>query len=140
MKLFRLSFLALLTAPMMAAPAVAAPVEETGPTLVARYNFDGGAVGGRVSELSGRGTALTIRSVANGAIAFPTEGANRYAAFPGPCAANAPTCAKAIMEAPDDETVTAFLLQLGSLGNIQTTTARAYSAAEMEKVLARIGG
>jgi uncharacterized protein with GYD domain len=45
-----------------------------------------------------------------------------------------------ITEAPDDETATALLLQLGSLGNVQTTTSRAFSAAEMDKVLAKMSG
>jgi len=45
-----------------------------------------------------------------------------------------------IFEAPDDETATALLLHLGSLGNVQTTTARAFTAAEMDKVLAKMGG
>ncbi|MEV6300340.1 LamG-like jellyroll fold domain-containing protein [Actinoplanes sp. NPDC051861] len=102
MKIFRLSLLALLTVPVVAAPAVAAPVVVPGPMLVARYNFDGGAVGGRISELSGRGSALTVRGFANGLVAFVALGAGRFAAFPGPCAATAPTCAKALMEAPDD--------------------------------------
>lgn len=46
----------------------------------------------------------------------------------------------AIFEAPDDETATALMLQIGSLGNVQTTTARAFSAAEMDKILAKLGG
>ncbi len=41
-----------------------------------------------------------------------------------------------ILEAPDDETVTAAMLHLCSLGNVQTTTGRAFKAAEMEKILA----
>ena len=41
-----------------------------------------------------------------------------------------------VCEAPDEETATALLLHLGSLGNIRTQTARAYDAAEMQKVLA----
>src|SRR5262249_25198423 len=41
-----------------------------------------------------------------------------------------------ILEAADEETVTATLLQLGSLGNVRTQTARAFNAAEMEKILA----
>jgi uncharacterized protein with GYD domain len=45
-----------------------------------------------------------------------------------------------IFEAPDDETATALMLHLGSLGNLQTTTTRAFNAAEMDKVLALIGG
>ena len=42
-----------------------------------------------------------------------------------------------IFEAPDDETATGLLLQLGALGNVQTTTVRAFSAAEMDKILAK---
>lgn len=44
-----------------------------------------------------------------------------------------------IFEAPDDETATALLLNVGSHGNIQTTTARAFTAAEMDKILAMKG-
>ncbi len=40
-----------------------------------------------------------------------------------------------ICEAPDEETATAALLHVGSLGNIRTQTARAYDAAEMQKIL-----
>lgn len=43
-----------------------------------------------------------------------------------------------IAEAPDDETMTALALNLGSLGNVRTQTMHAYSAAEMSKILARI--
>ena len=43
-------------------------------------------------------------------------------------------------EAPDDETATALMLHLGSLGNLQTTTTRAFNAAEMDKVLSIMGG
>ncbi|MFG0335257.1 MAG: GYD domain-containing protein, partial [Maioricimonas sp. JB049] len=35
-----------------------------------------------------------------------------------------------IFEAPDDETATALLLHLGAAGNVQTTTARAFTSAE----------
>jgi uncharacterized protein with GYD domain len=45
-----------------------------------------------------------------------------------------------IFEAPDDETATALMLQLGSLGNVHTATTRAFTAAEMDKVLAKMGG
>jgi uncharacterized protein with GYD domain len=44
-----------------------------------------------------------------------------------------------IFEAPDDETATALLLNVGSQGNVQTTTARAFTAAEMDKILANMG-
>ena len=45
-----------------------------------------------------------------------------------------------IFEAPDDETATALMLHLGSLGNLQTTTARAFRAAEMDGILAKMTG
>lgn len=40
-----------------------------------------------------------------------------------------------ILDAPDEETATALMLQIGSQGNVQTQTARAYNSAEMEKIL-----
>src|SRR5215831_973405 len=40
-----------------------------------------------------------------------------------------------ILEAPDEARVTAALLHLGSLGNLRTQTARAFDAAEMQKIL-----
>jgi uncharacterized protein with GYD domain len=43
-----------------------------------------------------------------------------------------------ILEAPDEETATACMLQLVSLGNVQTQTARAFKVAEMEKTLAKL--
>ena len=45
-----------------------------------------------------------------------------------------------VCEAPDEETATALLLHLGSLGNIRTQTARAYDAAEMQKILGLLPG
>jgi len=44
-----------------------------------------------------------------------------------------------VFEAPDEETATAAMLQLASLCNVQTQTARAFTAAEMEKILERKG-
>jgi uncharacterized protein with GYD domain len=41
-------------------------------------------------------------------------------------------------EAPDDETMTAFAVSMGSLGNIRTQTLRAFSAGEMSKILEKI--
>lgn len=43
-----------------------------------------------------------------------------------------------IMDAPDDEAVTSLLLHLGSLGNVHTTTVRAFTAEEMDKILAKL--
>ena len=44
-----------------------------------------------------------------------------------------------VFEATDDESATALMLQLGALGNVQTTTTRAFNAAEMDKILAMKG-
>ena len=41
----------------------------------------------------------------------------------------------AVVEAPDDESATAALLQLGSLGNVRTKTMRAFSRDEMRGVI-----
>jgi uncharacterized protein with GYD domain len=43
----------------------------------------------------------------------------------------------AVMEAPDDETVVALLLQSAELGNIRTRTMRAMSADEITTVIGR---
>jgi uncharacterized protein with GYD domain len=40
-----------------------------------------------------------------------------------------------IVEAPDDETATRFLLTIGMQGNIRTTTMRAFSEEEMERIV-----
>lgn len=45
-----------------------------------------------------------------------------------------------ILEAPDDETATAAILHLGAMGNVHTSTCRAYTAAEIEKILAKVHG
>ena len=43
-----------------------------------------------------------------------------------------------VLEAPDDETVAAFVTKLGSLGNVKTHTMRAFSPEEMRGILAKI--
>ena len=43
-----------------------------------------------------------------------------------------------IFEAPDDEAATAFLLELGSAGNLRSTTLRAYDRQEMTRILERL--
>jgi uncharacterized protein with GYD domain len=40
-----------------------------------------------------------------------------------------------VFEAPDEETATAAMLHLSSLGNLRTQTARAFGDAEMQKIL-----
>ena len=43
-----------------------------------------------------------------------------------------------IVEAQDDETISAFMLKVGSLGNIKGQTLRAFRRNEMEGILAKI--
>src|SRR5689334_2656785 len=40
-----------------------------------------------------------------------------------------------LAEAPDDETMTAVMLKLGSLGNVKSQTLRAFRPNEMEAIL-----
>jgi uncharacterized protein with GYD domain len=42
------------------------------------------------------------------------------------------------VEAPDDETVTAIAISLGKLGNVTTTTMRAFDEGEMGKILQKV--
>ena len=44
-----------------------------------------------------------------------------------------------VTEFPDDETATAGLLQVGSLGNVRTNTMRAFTADEMGGIISRTG-
>jgi len=41
-------------------------------------------------------------------------------------------------EAPDDETMTAISIQLAKLGNVTTTTLRAFNEAEMQKIVQKV--
>jgi len=43
-----------------------------------------------------------------------------------------------IIEAPDDETMSAFILKMGSLGNVKGQTLRAFRRNEMEGILAKV--
>jgi uncharacterized protein with GYD domain len=43
-----------------------------------------------------------------------------------------------VVEAPDDETMSAFILKVGSLGNVKGQTLRAFRRNEMEGILAKI--
>jgi uncharacterized protein with GYD domain len=42
-------------------------------------------------------------------------------------------------EAPDEESMSAFLLELGSLGNVRSTTMRAFDREEMASIIGRAG-
>jgi len=43
-----------------------------------------------------------------------------------------------IFDAPVEESATAAMLHLGSLGDVQTTTLRAFNAVEMGQILAKL--
>jgi uncharacterized protein with GYD domain len=43
-----------------------------------------------------------------------------------------------IFEAPDDEAATSVLLAADMRGNVRTQTMRAFTASEMDKILAKI--
>jgi len=43
-----------------------------------------------------------------------------------------------VFDAPDDETAASVLLAADRLGNIRTQTLRAFTASEMEKILAKL--
>jgi len=42
-----------------------------------------------------------------------------------------------VIEAPDDETMTAFALSLSSLGNVRTQTMRAFDADEVRAIIGK---
>jgi uncharacterized protein with GYD domain len=43
-----------------------------------------------------------------------------------------------VVDAPNDETMSAFMLKIGSLGNVKSHTMRAFRREEMEDILAKI--
>jgi len=43
-----------------------------------------------------------------------------------------------ILEAPDDESVAAAMLGLGSLGNVRTQTLRGFNASEMKEIISKV--
>jgi uncharacterized protein with GYD domain len=44
-----------------------------------------------------------------------------------------------VVDMPDDETATAALLQVGSLGNVRSNTMRAFNADEMATIIGKTG-
>jgi uncharacterized protein with GYD domain len=44
----------------------------------------------------------------------------------------------AIVEAPDEKTITTLGLSVGKLGNVRTETLRAFSKADMEAILSKV--
>jgi uncharacterized protein with GYD domain len=44
-----------------------------------------------------------------------------------------------ILEAPDEESATALLLEIGSMGNIRSTTLLAFDRDEMRGIIERLG-
>ncbi|GAA2533479.1 LamG-like jellyroll fold domain-containing protein [Winogradskya humida] len=101
--------LASVSAPASASPAPGsaaagfAAAAAAGPVTVARYTFDTGTTSAtKVSDLSQRGSALTIRTKDKGRINFNGTRPHTYAAFAAPCPAKAPTCPRALLEGTDD--------------------------------------
>ena len=45
-----------------------------------------------------------------------------------------------VLDAPDEESVTAAMVGLGTLGNVRTQTMRAFDESEVGDILARSGG
>jgi len=95
---------ALSDTPPAAAQAAAAPAAvPTGPVLVARWDFNAGAVGGRVTDTSGHGgPTLSARGADQGVLRYegaPTGG--QYVAFPDLCLPGATSCPRALLEAPN---------------------------------------
>jgi uncharacterized protein with GYD domain len=43
-----------------------------------------------------------------------------------------------VVEAPNDETISAFMLKIGSLGNVKSHALHAFRREEMEGILAKI--
>jgi uncharacterized protein with GYD domain len=43
-----------------------------------------------------------------------------------------------VFDAPDDETMSAFMLKIGSLGNVKSHTMRAFRRNEMQEILAKV--
>lgn len=74
------------------------------PVTVARYTFDAGATlpGGRIADNSGRGTPLTVRSVAGGAIRFVAGHGGKFVQFPARCASGATSCPRVLLEAANN--------------------------------------
>ncbi len=44
-----------------------------------------------------------------------------------------------VIEAPDDETITAMMLELTSAGNLRTSTLRAFDHDQMQAIIQRLG-
>ena len=44
-----------------------------------------------------------------------------------------------ILEAPNDEAAMEFELKVGSLGNVRTTTLRAFTEEEIAKIIGKLG-
>jgi uncharacterized protein with GYD domain len=44
-----------------------------------------------------------------------------------------------LVEAPDDETMTAVCLGVGMMGNVQTQTMRAFTSSDMKSILGKMG-
>jgi hypothetical protein len=103
--------------------------------LVARWTFDGGAVGGKVADTSGRGSALTVRAADQGVIRFQ----GGYLAFPSVCAAESP-CPRGLLEAPDTADLNPGVRMFRWSARVNVTKAQLRGSANvMQKGVATTG-
>ena len=79
-----------------------------------------------------------IQETGKRAAAFKTSARKRGVKVTGQFWTLGPFDGLIVFEAPDEETATAALLHLEALGNVRTQTARAFDAAEMQRLLGRL--
>ncbi|GAA0477088.1 hypothetical protein Ade02nite_95570 [Paractinoplanes deccanensis] len=87
---------------------------------------------GRVADTSGRGPALTVRSVDQGVIRFDAgTPSGRYLTFPAACSGTAATCPRGLLEAPDDADLNPGTRMFRWSARIQLTKAQITGSANI---------
>lgn len=94
------------------------------PKYISLYNF---------TDQGARGFDQTVQRARAGIAAAEQMGGKNLSIF----WTLGPYDLVSVGEFPDDETATAFSLKIGSLGNVRTTTLRAFDEAEMAKIVAK---
>ncbi|MEU4240598.1 laminin G domain-containing protein [Actinoplanes sp. NPDC026619] len=91
--------IALVAAAGILVPASPALADTPAPVaVVARWDFNAGSAAGKIVDTSGKGVTLSVRSADQGVLRFEAG----TVIFPAGCAAAATTCARGLMEAPDN--------------------------------------
>jgi hypothetical protein len=70
----------------------------TGAAAAARYSFDGGMVGGSVTDDTGGGATLSVRARGGGTVRVVPGASGLAVAFPAPCTGSG--CPRAILQGP----------------------------------------